>query len=97
MRLRLIDQMQDPRLKTFGYRILFEESPWALPPHLRAAYVAMARERLYTTGKTPWTSVPSARQEIADLLLDATPDQKRILDEYDKFLQDLPTHFPQAA
>ncbi len=96
-RLKVLDQLQDERLKILGRRILFEESPDVLPLDIRNSMTAELQARLHPEGSTPWTSVASAREEIAEKMPSATSEQQILLQDYAAFLDKLPFSILQAA
>lgn len=59
--------IDDPRLKAFSRRMVFEAAPDTLAPPDRAAMQAWLVDRLLTDIDRPWMTIPAARRRLADL------------------------------
>lgn len=66
-RQELIGQFEDKRLASFARRIVYFDSPHALPEGTVEKLDAWRRERLLGDGEVPWTTLPAARAELAEL------------------------------
>ncbi len=66
-RTELIGQFQDKRLASFARRIVYFDSPHALPAETVAKLDQWRRDRLLNAEPKPWTTLPSARAELEEL------------------------------
>jgi len=66
--------IDDPRLKVFARRMVFEEAPETMPPAERAAMKAWLMDRLMTDIDRPWMTIPAARRRLAELVAACDPD-----------------------
>lgn len=66
-RQELIGQFEDKRLASFARRIVYFDSPHALPAGTVAKLDAWKRARLVEAAEVPWTTLPAARAELATL------------------------------
>ena len=80
---------RDDRFRELAERLVFSESPDALPDDRRAALDTWRRERLTTTDKAPWLSLSRARTELADLKEGMSPDDAALLIEVELHLDEL--------
>ncbi len=86
----LADQIEDPRLSEFAYRLIYFERPDLLSAAKSDELRAWCAERaLAENENVPWTTVPKALREADDLLANATGDDARLLGEVKDFLYDL--------
>jgi exodeoxyribonuclease-1 len=71
-RLALLEQIQDQRLRQLGRRLIYFESPEALPPDLLAEmHVMVARRLIQGDGNRTWLCLEDAIEEIDGLLAEA--------------------------
>jgi hypothetical protein len=66
-RTELIAQFEDKRLASFARRIVYFDSPHALPAPTVEKLDAWQRERLLSEEPKPWTTIASARTELEEL------------------------------
>ncbi|MCR9219324.1 MAG: exonuclease domain-containing protein [Alphaproteobacteria bacterium] len=83
-RAELIGQFEDKRLASFARRIVYFDSPHALPAATRAKLDQWRRERLTTAEGAPWTTLASAREEVAELRAAAGDDP--LLDRIEAYM-----------
>ncbi len=89
-RATLADQIEDPRLSEFAYRLIYFERPDLLSAAKSAELRTWCAEHTLTEDESvPWTTVPKALREADDLLAVATGDDARLLGEVKDFLYDL--------
>jgi exodeoxyribonuclease I len=65
--------IDDPRLKVFARRMVFEAAPETMPPAERAAMKAWLVDRLLTDIDRPWTTIPAARRRLAEIAAACDP------------------------
>lgn len=65
--------IDDPRLKAFARRMVFEAAPATMAPNDRAAMKAWLVDRLLTDIDRPWTTIPAARRRLAELAAACDP------------------------
>ncbi len=72
-RAGLLDRLDDARLKVLGERLLYSETPEAMPARDRSRYEADVAKRLMAAEDTvPWRTLPQALRET-DALLAGSP------------------------
>ena len=79
---------QDNILKHFGRLLIFEENPDSLSHEELTLVKKEIAEKLLTTEKKPYITIPDAMKKIDDLRADENTD-KKFLNDYDLFVQDL--------
>ena len=79
---------QDNILKHFGRLLIFEENPDSLSQKELALVKKEIAEKLLTTDKKPYITIPDAMKKIDDLRAEENTD-KKFLNDYDLFVQDL--------
>jgi hypothetical protein len=79
---------QDNVLKHFGRLLIFEENPDSLSQEELILVKKEIAEKLLTTDKKPYITIPDAMKKIDDLRADENTD-KKFLNDYDLFVQDL--------
>ena len=70
------------------YLLIYEEQPDALIKDELSLVKKEIAEKLLTTDQKPWITLPDAMKKIDDLRADEKTD-KKILNDYDLFIQDL--------
>jgi exonuclease I len=89
-RVEILDQLEDERLREQGLRMIHAECPDALPARLRTERERWVAERILGQGNdVPWLTVPKALIEADDLMRDATPEQRRLLEGIKGYLEGL--------
>lgn len=66
--------IDDPRLKVFARRMIFEAAPSTMAPADRAAMKTWLVDRLLTDIDRPWMTIPAARRRLAELVAACDPD-----------------------
>ncbi len=85
-KLRLLDKFDDPRLISFGKKIIYEEAPEVLPPDMLRSIKLGIAKRILSNNNEKWWTVGQSYTEI-DTLRDKYSnenDQEKL-----KFLDDL--------
>lgn len=86
-RYNLSKQFTDDRLSQLARRIIYLESPAALPANIFEKMDAAMTQRLNTEEDVPWQTIHSVQQEILDLREGASSESVAILDDYEICLQ----------
>jgi len=88
-RVGIIPEIEDPRYRQIGQRLIAVERPDLLTDAQRQRWESWRRERFLTNEKVPWMTVASALEELADASQDATPAQQAQLADLERFLKGL--------
>ena len=95
----VLQKFKDERLRYFGKKILYEESPESLP---KEEYDSMHKEiaaRVLSTNKEPWNTIPRVYSEI-DTLRNKFKDDKEKLDMLNKinsYIEDMEKMYQKAS
>ena len=85
---KIYNNFQDPVLKHFARLLIFEEVPETLSKEELISVKKEIAEKLLTTENKPYITIPDAMKKIDDLRADENND-KKFLNDYDLFIQDL--------
>ena len=85
---KIYNSFEDHVLKHFGRLLIYEEQPDALTKEEISNVKKEIAEKLLTTEKKPYITIPDAMKKIDDLRADENTD-KKFLNDYDLFVQDL--------
>tara|TARA_B100001167_G_C16614714_1_gene232072 strand:- start:57 stop:626 length:570 start_codon:yes stop_codon:yes gene_type:complete len=85
---KIYKNFQDPVRQYFGKLLIYEEQPEVLTKEELANIKKLIAEKLLTTDNRPWITFPDAFKKIDDLRQEDNAD-KKFLNNYDLFLQDL--------
>jgi exodeoxyribonuclease-1 len=88
-RVGIIQEIEDPRYRQIGQRLIAVERPDLLTDAQRQQWDTWRRERFLTSDKVPWMTVASALEELAEKRQDATPAQLAQLADLESFLNGL--------
>ena len=81
-RTRLIDQIEDSRLKELAWRLVYFEHPELLPSDKVNDLRKWHAERVLTDGEAvPWTTLSEATKELDTLMADTTRGEAKLLDD----------------
>lgn len=89
-RCTMLDGFGDERVKEFAHRLVYFEQPDALTAEKRAKLKAWMIEKISTTEKVPWMTIPKALQEADKKLAADTGENTKALNDIKKFLVDYP-------
>ena len=95
----VLQKFKDERLKYFGKKILYEESPESLP---RDEYESMHKEvaaRVLSTNKEKWNTIPRTYSEI-DTLRNKFKDNKeklKMLNEINLYIEEIEKIYQKAS
>ena len=87
---KIYNNFEDNVLKHFARLLIYEEQPDALTKDELSSVEKEIAEKLLTTDQKPWITLPDAMKKIDDLRAEETTD-KKFLNDYDLFIQDLET------
>lgn len=85
-RVELCEQFSDERLKELGMRLIFVEHPEVLSTANRARLEQWVNHRVATEEDVPWSTVPKASIELADIQRAATAEAMPQLDAIKDYL-----------
>jgi len=85
---KIFNNFEDNVLKHFGRLLIYDEDPNSLPEDQLKVVKKEIAENLLTTNEKPWITIPDCQKKIDDLRADENTD-KKFLNEYDLFIQDL--------
>jgi exodeoxyribonuclease-1 len=78
-RARLVDQLDDLRLKQLGMRLIFLNAPEFASENYRSAARTAIRDRWLTNEPTvPWTTKATVEQQLHEIVSGEALDQDRI-------------------
>lgn len=93
-RVTLADQIEDPRVKEFAYRLIYFERPDLLPAGRKVELDAWRANRMQTEDDgVPWMTVGKALREADDLLETAQGEELALLRDVRSFLLELADQF----
>jgi exodeoxyribonuclease-1 len=92
-RVGIIQEIEDPRYRQIGQRLIAVERPDLLTDAQRQHWDSWRRERFLTSEKVPWMTVASALEELAEKSQDAMPVQQAQLADLERFLKGLGRQF----
>lgn len=84
----IAEKITDIRIKEFAKRVLYNENPDLLPKNELIKREKKISEKLLTTQKCPWNTLPQAMEEVDNLREKEGIDQDR-LEEIDQYIQEL--------
>lgn len=90
--VKLLESVQDERVRELGQRLVYLEAPGALPKSLRARFDGWLAERIQSKDPdVPWMTVPKALSEV-DRLMAGTKEleERKFLKDVRTFVGDLP-------
>ena len=95
----VLQKFKDERLKYFGKKILYEESPESLPED---EYNAMHKEvaaRVLSTNKEKWNTIPRTYSEIDTLRNKFKEDKEKLeaLDAINSYIEEMEKMYQKAS
>ena len=85
---KVYSSFKDSVLKHFGRLLIFEENPESLSKEELSDIKKEIAKKLLETNKRPWITIPDCQKKIDDLRTKDETD-KKFLNDYDLFVQDL--------
>jgi exodeoxyribonuclease-1 len=76
----ILDQIEDPRIRELGYRIIYFEKPHSLSAETRTELDAWRGQRLRSNIEVPWLTVADALDEAEKLLAEINEDRELIVE-----------------
>jgi exodeoxyribonuclease-1 len=95
-RIKLVDQLEDQRLRELGYRLIFTERPGALSAEKQRELEHWRSERLNPLGEVPWLTVAGALDEAEKLQEKSSETDKTISELIDWLCAQSPPAAPKA-
>ena len=87
-RIRIVASFEDPRLRYYGFRLVYERHPELLAAEVRDFYRTHDSQRLMdTTGTAKWNTLAGSLAAIDELLPSCNDVQSGMLKEYRGYLQ----------
>lgn len=82
-------KISDVRIKEFTKRVLYNTKPELLPKKVLERHQLNIAEKLLSTEKCAWKTIPDAMAELDDLRADEEKNNLELLEEIDIYLQEL--------
>jgi exodeoxyribonuclease I len=79
-RAEILDQIEDPRIRELGYRLIYTEKPHSLSAEKRAEFGVWREQRLQSNIEVSWLTVAGALDEAEKLLNEESDDRELISD-----------------
>ena len=98
-KLNLIERFSEERFQYFAECLIYEESPETLPKSIYNKIHRSFAERLLSTNKEKWETIPGFYSETDNLRENKYKDNKEMLaliDQYNKYIMDLEKRFENA-
>ena len=98
-RLNLIDKFSEERFQYFAECLIYEERPEVLPKSIYNKIHRSFAERLTSTNKEKWETIPSCFSEIDTLRETKYKDDKDMLaliDQYNKYIEEIQEKFESS-
>ena len=98
-RLNLIDKFSEERFQYFAECLIYEERPEVLPKSIYNKIHRSFAERLTSTNKEKWETIPSCFSEIDTLRETKYKDDKDMLvliDQYNKYIEEIQEKFENS-
>ena len=85
----IVDKFQDPRLRRIGRQLIHLERPALLAEGIRHEHVAAGAKRLLGQGEDiAWLTLPKGLEQMEEMLVDATGQELKFLQEHHNFLRE---------
>ena len=87
----LIEKFSDERYSFFAKRLIYQEAPDVLPENYKKEIMKNIADRLFSTNKQQWTTIPEFYRSIDDMRNKNESDEKimKKLDEYNDFVMEI--------
>ena len=97
-RIELIGKFKDNRYSYLAEKFIFEERPDVLPQSILKKVKMNIAERIFSTEKESWTTLPEFYKQIDDMRSknESNVEKLKLLDEYDAFAQDIEKRYEVA-
>ena len=97
-KVKLIDKFSDERFSLFSKKIIYEEKPEILPESICKEVKKSIADRIFSTEKKPWTTIPEFYKSIDDMRNKKENDESVLkkLDEYNNYVMDIEKKYETA-
>tara|TARA_X000001036_G_scaffold122998_1_gene116495 strand:+ start:268 stop:594 length:327 start_codon:yes stop_codon:yes gene_type:complete len=97
-RVELIDKFKEERFSRLAEKLIYEEKPEVLPESVTKRVKREIAERIFSTDKKSWTTLPEFYRQIDEKRNKHENDKKKmkLLDEYDYFAQSIEKKYESA-
>ena len=94
----LIEKFSDERYSFFAKRLIYQEAPDVLPENFKKEIMKNIADRLFSTNKQQWTTIPEFYRSIDDMRNKNENDEKimKKLDEYNDFVMEIEKKYEAA-
>ena len=94
-RVELIDKFKDDRYSYLAEKFIFEERQDVLPESILKKVKRNIAERIFSTEKQNWTTLPEFYKSIDDMRSknEGNEEKLKLLDEYDAFAQEIENRY----
>jgi len=95
----ILQKFKDDRLRYFGKKILYEESPDALPKEEYDTIHKEVAARVLSTNKEKWNTIPRTYSEIDTLRNKFKDDKQKLekLNEINSYIEEMETTYQKAS
>lgn len=85
----IVENFQDLRLRRIGKQLIHLERPGLLGESIRQEHVSAGAKRLLGQGEDiSWLTLPKALEQIEEMLVDASGQELKFLQEHDRYLRE---------
>ena len=97
-RVLLIEKFSDDRYSFFAKRLIYQEAPDVLPQSFKKEIMKNIANRLFSTSKQQWTTIPEFYRSIDDMRNKHEKDEKIMnkLEEYNNFVSEIEKKYEAA-
>ena len=90
-RVELIDKFKEERFSRLAEKLIYEEKPEILPESIKKRVKRDIAERIFSTDKQNWTTLPEFYRQIDEKRNKYENDEKKmkLLNDYDEFAQSI--------
>ncbi|MEC7179590.1 MAG: exodeoxyribonuclease I, partial [Pseudomonadota bacterium] len=97
-RIDIIDKFKEERFSRLAEKLIYEEKPELLPESRSKKIKREIAERIFSTEKQNWTTLPEFYRQIDEKRNKYEKDEKKmqLLNEYDEFAQAIEKKYETA-
>ena len=95
----VLQKFKDERMKYFGKKILYEESPQSLPKDEYNSFHKEVASRILSTNKENWNTIPRTYSEIDTLRNKFKNDKEKLdaLEDINSYVQEIEKNYQKAS
>ena len=95
----VLQKFKDERMKYFGKKILYEESPQSLPKDEYNSFHKEVASRILSTNKENWNTIPRTYSEIDTLRNKFKHDKEKLdaLEDINSYVQEIEKNYQKAS